>query len=407
MKPALTLFFILCLCLLPACSAGGSAPIAPGTASPTPSPTSIPCIDARQPTPVADSASLFPPVGASDHVRGDPGAAVTILVYSDFQCASCAQLALLLNSFVEKYAPEVRVVFRHFPLDSLHDKAKLAAQAAEAADRQGKFWEMHDLLFSQQAKWQEKAPAEFQTWVVEQAASLGLDSARFSTDLSSPEIAALAQKAWESGQAIQLPGTPVILINGEIIKWQSALFEQLESIVLLDRLAKRQFSTCPPQVIDLRKSYTAHLKTSRGEVTIRLYPDRAPQTVNNFVFLARQGWYENIPFFRVVPGFVARTGDPSGTGLGGPGYFIVDEKYPALQFDKAGVMGMVNVGPNTNGSQFFITLGPAPQLNDSYTIFGQVTSGQEVLTQLTARDPSTGGVLPEPDMLVSVSVTED
>ena len=407
MKSALYLLLILCLGLLPACSTGGSAPTAPGAASPASDPTSIPCIDARQPTPVADAASLFPPVSASDHVRGDPGAAVTILVYSDFQCASCAKLALLLNSYVEKYAPDVRVVFRHFPLDSLHDKAKLAAQAAEAADRQGKFWEMHDLLFSQQAKWQEKAPAEFQTWAVEQAASLGLDAARFSTDLTSPEIAALAQKAWESGQAIQLPGAPVILINGEIIKWQATLFEQLESIVLLDRLAKRQFSTCPPQVIDLHKAYTAHLKTSRGEVTLRLYPDRAPQTVNNFVFLARQGWYENVPFFRVVPGFVARTGDPSGTGLGGPGYFIVDEKYPALQFDKAGVVGMVNVGPNTNGSQFFITLGPAPQLNGSYTIFGQVTSGQEVLTQLTARDPAAGGTLPEPDLLLSVTVTED
>lgn len=402
MKPVFALLALLLI--LTACAAPAAAPGAVEAEAPSASPTPITCLDAREPTPETEADSLFPPVDASDHLRGDPQAAVTILVYSDFQCASCAQLSVLLNSYVDKYAPDVRVVFRHFPLDSLHDKAKLAAQAAEAADRQGKFWEMHDLLFSRQAEWLTQPPAEFQAWIVAQAPSLGLDAARFSTDLTSSEIAALAQKAWESGQAIQLPGTPVILINGEIIKWQAALFDQLEGIVLLARLSKRQFSTCPPTVIERGKKYTAILKTSRGEVTLRLFPDRAPQTVNNFVFLAQQGWYENVPFFRVVPGFVARTGDPSGTGLGGPGYFMADEKFPALQFDQPGVVAMVNVGPNTNGSQFFITLGPAPQLNNGYTIFGQVTSGQEVLDQLTARDPTTGEALPEPDVLLGVTI---
>lgn len=398
---------VLLSILLTSCADPNPAPLPSAvTASPAPSATPVNCVDARQPTPDPGAASLFAPVSEKDHIRGAAEAFVTVLVYSDFQCISCAKLALQLNSYVEKYSPDVRLVFRHFPLVSLHDKALLAAQAAEAAGRQGKFWEMHDLLFSQQAEWQKETPEAFQKWIVEQAAKLELDQAHFETDLSSPEIVASAQTAWEAGQKIQLPGVPVILINNEIIKWQPSLFEQLESLILLARLPQKQFSTCPPTVIEPKKQYTARLKTSRGEVTIRLFADRAPSTVNNFIFLTQQGWYENVPFFRVVPGFMARTGDPTGTGLGGPGYFIPNEKSPSLQFDRAGMVGMVNAGPDTNGSQFFITLGPAPQLNSGYTVFGQVISGQEVLSQLTARDPTTGEALPEPDLLISVTIEE-
>jgi cyclophilin family peptidyl-prolyl cis-trans isomerase/protein-disulfide isomerase len=408
MRQRFSLIFLLA-CWLVSCSSPQTTSPASVPASPAPTPTSSlvnNCIDARQPTPEANPASLFPPVDEKDHLLGKTGAYVTVLVYSDFQCATCAKLAALLNSFVQKYPEDLRVVFRHFPLVSLHDKALLAAQAAEAADRQGKFWAMHDFLFSKQAEWQKKTPAVFQKWLVAQAAGLGLDQSQFETDLTSAEIVAGAKKASEDGQKIQLPGVPVILINGEIIKWQPALFEQLESLILLARLPQKQFSTCPPVVIDPSKQYTARLKTSRGEVLIRLFVDRAPNTVNNFVFLAQQGWYDRVSFFRVVPDFVARTGDPTGTGLGGPGYFIPDEKSSLLQFDRAGMVGMVNAGPNTSGSQFFITLGPAPQLNQSYTIFGQVISGQEVLSRLTPRDPTVGGTLPEPDLLLGVTIED-
>jgi cyclophilin family peptidyl-prolyl cis-trans isomerase len=233
-----------------------------------------------------------------------------------------------------------------------------------------------------------------------------LDKSRFETDLTSPEVAAIAQKAWDDGLKIKLPGAPVILVNGEIIKWQSTLLEGLESIILLARLPEKQFNACPPIVIDLSKQYNARLKTSRGEAVIHLLVDKAPNSVNNFVFLAKKGWYENVPFHRVVSGLAAYTGDPTGTGLGGPGYFIPNETNYSLRFDRAGMVGMANSGPDTNGSQFFITLGPAPQLSNDYTIFGQVVSGMDVLYQLTPRDPTTGDPLPEPDMLVSVTIEE-
>jgi cyclophilin family peptidyl-prolyl cis-trans isomerase/protein-disulfide isomerase len=407
MKPfvltALVFTLLLTSCMDPSVSSANPG-TAQATGSPVPQASLENCVDARLPTPDANGPSLFPPVSEKDHVLGRPDAYVTVLVYSDFQCLGCAKLASLLNSLQGKYSQDVRVVFRHFPLISKNDKAALSAQAAEAAGLQGKFWEMHDFLFTNQAKWQAKNPAEFQAWLVDQSGALGLDQVRFETDLSSPEIAAFAQQAWENGLKIGLPGAPVILVNDEIIKWQPTLLEGLESILLLARLPKKQFNACPPIVIDHSKRYDARLKTTRGEVIIRLFTDKAPNTVNNFVFLAQKGWYENVPFHRVVPGFVARTGDPTGTGLGGPGYFIPNETSGGLRFDRAGMVGMVNSGPDTNGSQFFITLGPAPQLNNDYTIFGQVLSGMEVLSLLTPRDPTTGESLPEPDLLISVTI---
>jgi len=131
--------------------------------------------------------------------------------------------------------------------------------------------------------------------------------------------------------------------------------------------------------------------------------DKAPNTVNNFVFLAQKGWFDNIPFHRVTPGFIAQTGDPTGTGLGGPGYFISNEKNNIL-YDRAGMLGMANSGPDTNGSQFFITLAPASQLNKDYPAFGQVVTGMDVLARLTPHDPTDYASLTRADMLITVTI---
>ena len=404
------LIILLCSFLLAACgnsintTAVRSTP-SPGPVSPVPTRFSLgKCTDARQPTPNSSEASLFAPVDKKEHILGKENAYVTILVYSDFQCASCAKLASLLKSFVEKYPQDVRVVFRHFPLESLHDKAALSAQAAEAAALQGKFWEMHDFLFSKQSEWLEQKPEKFKTWILEQATELGLDQARLQSDMNSPAVVSMVQNTWDEGQKIKLPGVPVILINNEIMKWQINLLDQLESLVLLARLTQRQFGTCPPLVIDPSRQYTARLNTSKGEVLLRLFVDKAPNTVNNFVFLAQQGWYDNVPFHLVVSGFLAQTGDPTGTGLGGPGYYIPSEENTTLLYDRAGMLGMANSGLDTNGSQFFITLSAAPGLNKDYPIFGEVISGMDVLARLTPRNPYAGGVLPPADTLINVKI---
>jgi cyclophilin family peptidyl-prolyl cis-trans isomerase/protein-disulfide isomerase len=402
-------FLILSIFLISACTSQPSVTQIPGTldASPAAKPISTnlgKCVDARQPTPEPGEASLFPVVNDQDHIFGKNDAGVTILVYSDFQCTSCAQLSVLLNSFLKKYPRDLRLVFRHFPLLSIHNKAEISALAAEAAALQGKFWEMHDLLFSKQAEWQLQEPEEFQSWIIQQAPSIQVDAARLSVDMSSPALKSIVQKGWDDGLKIKLPGVPVILINGEIIKWQTNLLDQLESFVKLALLSKKQFGSCPELVIDRTRQYYAILKTSKGDIRIKLFQDKAPNTVNNFIFLSKKGWFDNNSFYRSLPGSLVQTGDPSGTGLGGPGYFIPSEENSALLYDRAGIVGMVNLGPDTNGSQFLITLAPSPKLNHQYPIFGEVVSGMDILAALKPQEFNVNTRSSQPDVLLSVSI---
>jgi cyclophilin family peptidyl-prolyl cis-trans isomerase len=150
----------------------------------------------------------------------------------------------------------------------------------------------------------------------------------------------------------------------------------------------QQWSNPPKMEIDARKNYTAILKTDKGEITITLYADKTPRTVNNFVFLARQGFYDGTIFHRVISDFMAQGGDPTGTGMGGPGYKFADEFHPGLRHNQAGVLSMANSGPNTNGSQFFITHVATPWLDNKHSVFGQVTEGMDVLMSIPPRDPS-------------------
>ena len=132
----------------------------------------------------------------------------------------------------------------------------------------------------------------------------------------------------------------------------------------------------------------ATILTPKGKIVVELYADKAPKTVENFVKLAKSGFYNGVIFHRVIPGFMIQGGDPTGTGMGGPGYTFADEFSPTLRHDAAGVVSMANAGPNTNGSQFFITLAPTPWLNDHHSIFGRVIQGQEVVEKIgtVARD---------------------
>ena len=142
-------------------------------------------------------------------------------------------------------------------------------------------------------------------------------------------------------------------------------------------------------MIDQSKKYTAVFELAKGaEFEIELFADKAPKTVNNFVFLAREGYYDGVTFHRVLEGFMAQSGDPTGTGTGGPGYRFEDEFHPSLRHDAAGILSMANAGPNTNGSQFFITFAPTPNLNDKHSVFGKVSKGMDVVNNLTRRRPS-------------------
>ena len=147
-------------------------------------------------------------------------------------------------------------------------------------------------------------------------------------------------------------------------------------------------SPMPPSgALDTSKTYLAHFKTERGEIVAELYADKVPLTVENFVNLARSGFYDGTTFHRVIPGFMAQGGDPTGTGRGGPGYQFDDEFHPDLRHKGAGVLSMANAGPGTNGSQFFITYSDTPHLDDRHSVFGRVVEGVDVLNSIRERDP--------------------
>ena len=165
------------------------------------------------------------------------------------------------------------------------------------------------------------------------------------------------------------------------------------------------YAEYPPMTIDPSKEYLATFRMAEGgEFTIQLFPDKAPKTVNSFVFLARQGYFDGLTFHRVLQDFMAQGGDPTGTGSGGPGYEFENEDND-LTFDKAGVVAMANAGRDTNGSQFFITFGPTPHLDGGYTIFGQVIEGMDVVSAITLRDPDMGPTFAG-DVMESVTITE-
>jgi cyclophilin family peptidyl-prolyl cis-trans isomerase len=167
----------------------------------------------------------------------------------------------------------------------------------------------------------------------------------------------------------------------------------------------KQWPAAPAMAIDPSKIYVATLKTAKGDIVVELLADKAPVTVNNFVFLAKQGFYDNTTFHRVIAGNFAQGGDPSASGTGGPGYSFSDEFNPTLRFEEPGLLAMANSGPDTNGSQFFITFIAEPQLTGLHTIFGKVIKGLDVAMGLTARDPQTNPTGPG-DALISVQVTE-
>jgi len=309
---------------------------------------------------------------------------------------------------MSQYPDQVHLVYRNFPVG--HTLSNIAAQAAEAAALQDKYWEMHDILFTDYTNWQVWASmsvSDFTTWVTQQAATLGMDTTKFAADLNSSAIVNKVTADTAAAEATGINSTPSIfvLINNVLYFTPSEISPGvLPAVYSLWELQSRQFKSCPPVTINTSKTYTATLTTSKGDIVIELYPKVAPITVNAFVFLAQQGWYNNIPFERVIDGFVAQTGDPTGTNYGSPGFEYGNEIDPTLKLDVAGMVAMANAGAGTNGSQFFITLAPTTLTYGDFTVFGKVTQGMDVLADLTPVDPSQANQ-PTPDTLISVTIT--
>ena len=224
-----------------------------------------------------------------------------------------------------------------------------------------------------------------------------------------------AERKARQERYIQIAGVGIILLVIVLGYWLSSSKDTAVDVPVAvpgDRTACEPFADIPvaaqygepPMRIDASKQYFATVKMAMGgEFVIQLFPDKAPITVNSFVFLACQGYFDGVTFHRVLEGFMAQGGDPTGTGSGDPGYEFVNEDSD-LTFDKEGVVAMANAGRDTNGSQFFITFAPQEFLNGGYTIFGQVVEGMDVVTSITLRDPD---MVPnyEGDAMESVTIT--
>lgn len=157
----------------------------------------------------------------------------------------------------------------------------------------------------------------------------------------------------------------------------------------------KQYISASDMKLDATKSYTATIKTNRGDIVIDLYADKTPRTVNNFVFLAKDGYYNGVTFHRVIPDFMVQTGDPTGTGRGGPGYKFADEFHPSLRHTGPGILSMANAGPGTNGSQFFITHVKTDWLDGKHSVFGKVREGMDVVNAIRQGDVMNEVVIEE------------
>ena len=327
----------------------------------------------------------LPPVTGEDWIKGDPNAPITVIEYADFQCPACVNFAAYMHALMEEFPNSIRHVFRHFPLPSPSDRSVVAAMASEAAGAQEKFWEMHDLLLQNQAQWRGLSDDQFLEWVVTQADVLGLDLDQFENDLQDSAARAALEEQAQAALNLGVNYTPFVAVNDRIFRDNRP---DLFSLIGIHEFGGSQ--TCPPWVIDPDGTYTARLDTSAGEIEFQLYADVAPLAVNSFVFLAEIGWFDQVFFHRVIPGFVAQAGDPSGLGMIGPGYKFDNETDNDLSFDRPGVLGMANAGVNTNGSQFFITLAAVTNLDGDYTIFGEVSPDSlNIINEIAARDPQT------------------
>ncbi|MCS7259605.1 MAG: peptidylprolyl isomerase [Anaerolineae bacterium] len=378
------------------------------TAAGTPTGTTTPAYPTPHPNPQCEALKLpvatnLPPVTEQDWSLGRADAPVTVIEYADFQCPACAGVSSSIKQLLEAEKDKVRLVYRHFPLTSIHDKAMITAEAAEAAGAQGKFWEMHALLYERQRLWSPKSVDEMPSILSGYAQELGLDAAQFNQALAQHTYRAKVQQQYDDAIALGLPGTPSFIFNDVHYPADQLGFSDLAFKFFLYIVA---FRDPPPQVIQVDKRYQATIETEKGNIVIELFADRTPLTVNNFVYLARQGWYDNTTFHRVIPGFVAQGGDPTATGSGMPGYRCSDELTPQLRFDAAGVVGMANSGPNTNGAQFFITLDPQPALDGRYPVFGRVVSGMDVVRSLSERDPQKATSDQPGDRILRITIQE-
>jgi cyclophilin family peptidyl-prolyl cis-trans isomerase len=349
----------------------------------------------------------------NDHIIGkEEDYSITIIAYNDFSCAGCLTIAQALDKSLDLYPEDVRLVYRHFPvIGGENDNGIVAAKSTEAAGKQGKFWEMHDFFFATQDAWIDMDPDTFTSYIYDQVDALGMDPTQFGEDVNSKEISELIAQQYDEALNFR-DAPPLVLVEGTVtppyLSTIQDFFLWLETLMIPygRHIKSQQFAECPPMIIDEDESYTATLHTTKGDIVLALYPDAAPVTVNNFIFLAENDYYDETPFYAVIEGFVAQAGDPSGTGWGTPGFLYGLEVSPEVNFDRPYMLAMANSGPEASNSQFFISFSPLTYLNGKHTVFGEVIDGVDVLKALDFRDPEKDPISPMTDLVLDITIEQ-
>ncbi len=410
---------------------------------PEPEPTATPTAAPVSALPDTDERSTFAPVDLADFVAPEiPGtceayplsqlavhpeteddwatgaqaedAQYVIYKYSDFQCPGSGGMAAGLQTYLDAH-PDVRLVYRHFPLPELRDMSMLVAEAAEAAGAQGKFWEMHDLLFAEAREGyslysmlQSQPLSEEQQmevlemlnayWIAmdleaarervgEFAEELRLDMAAFDQALDEGTYTSKVQLQMMLAADLQLPGTPTLIFDDYLFPTDMGFsYEGLAAFrTLLDNRDTLFYAASPEMTLDVSAEYRATLQTSLGDVEVQLLPHLAPVHANSFIFLAQEGWYDGAEFFFVQQDFASVTGDPTNTTIGYPGYQCLGEEREFVPNE--GLVWMFSNG------QFFITLGPAAyeqlvlmsQTPAEFALLGEVVEGMDILRAMGER----------------------
>ena len=286
---------------------------------------------------------------------GPEDAPLTIVEYSDFQCPYCRNASMSLIAYQKKHPDDVRLIYRHFPL-SFHEKAVIAATAVNAAGDQGMFFDAADFLFDKQTEWSSLPDLNaFGEWLINNFKKFSdLDFEKWFLAFTDNDRINEVEKIYDEVVATGIVGgTPTIYVNFEQVNNISDEFlnKKLEEA----KAANYDFSSCPDVVIEEGVKYQAVLETEVGDIHVDLYSDTAPFAVNNFKFLAENGWYENNDILKKQDGFMLQSGDPTNTMYGYPGYYFTTEFDESHLFDGVGFIGMANSGRNKNGGQFFIT----------------------------------------------------
>ena len=357
--------------------------------------------------------SGLPPVTEDDLVVGPDDAVVTFLEYSQLPCPACAGFELLLTEIQERYPDDVRLVFRHF---LFQDKSFLAAQAMEAAEKQGKFNEFKNYMFDRKTKyteipehadlpedafWGSVAEDDFKAWLEKHVVELGIEPTQFFEDMYSTEIVKKVQAAADSAKSLGFGGTPTWFINGYEWPEDQRGLEIFSIYVQLIKNQEIEYDACAPNVTQSDKNYSATISTTKGDITVDLFVDIAPVTVNSFVFLAQEGWYDGLPF--IAANEYALSGDPSDTGFGGPGYAYLDELSADHSLVDVGKLATLYRGPGINGSTFFINK-TSLEGQQGRTIFGEVTDGMDVVNAFELRENMFDPVI---DRILTVTIHEN